>query len=552
VPARILIIDDNQSLAANLRDVLEGARELDVEVALAPDAQRGLAAAQHDAFDVAVVDVKLPDASGVDLIRPLRAAAPHGEIVLVTGFATVDTAIAALRAGAFAFILKSFRPEELISTVEQALEKIALKREREEYERRYRALVDAADVLIVGLDAEGRIALFNRRLCALTGVESDDAIGRLFGEAFLDEADQKKLSQAFLAARDGDAASEVEVGLRDAVGAIRRVRWHLSGVAPSHPRLRSHGRAGKGTASAGQDRRSTTAAHGHAAQDGRDGRPSTRPAPRASADEVELVYGIGIDVTERRALERRAADAEALNAMAPLALGLAHEIRNPLNAAVLELHLLSRAIDRLAEPSVRDPMKSRVTIVEGEIRRLERLLTEFLELARPRGPQREPVDLARVVADVVDLEAEALASHQVVVTRALEPGCVALGDVEKLKQVVLNLVVNALDVMPEGGTLRVSVAGSASEVWMAFGDTGPGVDPTILAEIFDPFFTTKAAGTGLGLAIVRKIVDQHAGRVEVDTHKGEGATVRVVLPRHSAKEGAEPGPSGTPALFTST
>lgn len=547
MPARILIIDDNQSLAANLRDVLEGARELDVEVALAPDAQRGLAAAQQEPFDVAVVDVKLPDASGVDLIRPLRAAAPHGEIVLVTGFATVDTAIAALRAGAFAFILKSFRPEELISTVEQALEKIALKREREEYERRYRALVDAADVLIVGLDAEGRIALFNRRLCALTGVESDDAIGRLFGEAFLDEADQKKLSQAFLAARDGDAASEVEVGLRDAVGAIRRVRWHLSGVAPSHPRLRSHGRTRKGSASAAQDRRSTTAAHTHAPQDARG---STRPAPRASADEVELVYGIGIDVTERRALERRAADAEALNAMAPLALGLAHEIRNPLNAAVLELHLLSRAIDRLAEPSVRDPMKSRVTIVEGEIRRLERLLTEFLELARPRGPQREPVDLARVVADVVDLEAEALASHQVAVTRTLEPGCIALGDVEKLKQVVLNLVVNALDVMPEGGTLRVSVGGDASDVWMAFGDTGPGVDPTILAEIFDPFFTTKAAGTGLGLAIVRKIVDQHAGRVEVDTHKGEGATVRVVLPRHTVKEGAEPGPPGTPPLFT--
>ena len=131
MPARILIIDDNQSLAANLRDVLEGARELDVSVALAPDAQRGLAAAQRSGFDVAVVDVKLPDASGVDLIRPLRAAAPLGEIVLVTGFATVDTAIAALRAGAFAFILKSFRPEELISTVEQALEKIALKRERE-------------------------------------------------------------------------------------------------------------------------------------------------------------------------------------------------------------------------------------------------------------------------------------------------------------------------------------------------------------------------------------------------------------------------------------
>src|SRR5690242_14550893 len=130
------------SLAENLRDVLEGARELDVEVSLAPDGQQGLASARRDGFDVAVVDVKLPDASGVDLIRPLREASEHGEIVLVTGFATVDTAIAALQAGAFAFILKSFRPEEFISTVAQALEKIALKREREDYEQRYRAIIE--------------------------------------------------------------------------------------------------------------------------------------------------------------------------------------------------------------------------------------------------------------------------------------------------------------------------------------------------------------------------------------------------------------------------
>ncbi|WP_437652141.1 ATP-binding protein [Sorangium sp. So ce1182] len=482
--ARILIVDDNTSLAGNLREVLEGARELDVEVALAQNGKQGLAAARRDGFDVAVVDVKLPDASGLELIAPLRAASPHGEIVLVTGFATVDTAMAALRAGAFAFILKSFRPEELISTVAQAIEKISLKREREELERRYRAIVDAADVLILGLNADGSVALFNPRLSALTGVAGDPAIGMPFCETLVDEPDQRRFNQSFVGVVDGDAAAEVEVGVRDAVGAIRRVRWHLSGV-------RSGGRGGR----------------------------------------TDLVYGIGIDVTERRALERRAADAEALNAMAPLALGLAHEIRNPLNAAVLELHLLSRGIDRLSDEAIREPMKRRVGIVEAEIARLGRLLGEFLELARPRAPHREPVDLARVVRDVLDLEEEALASHSVEVVRDLSDDCFALGDVEKLKQVVLNLVVNALDVMPEGGTLRACASGDATEVWLSIGDTGPGIAPTILAEIFDPFFTTKAAGTGLGLAIVRKIVDQHAGRVDVDTHAERGTTVRVLLPR---------------------
>ena len=482
MPARILIIDDNTSLAANLREVLEGAKELDVEVHLAPDASRGLAAAEREGFDVAVVDVKLPDGSGVELMRPLRAASPQGEIILVTGFATVDTAIAALRAGAFAFILKSFRPEELISNVAQALEKIALKREREEYERRYRALVDAADVLIVGLDPHGSVTLFNTRLSKLTGVAQEPALGKPFAETFVDEADHKRLHHADTTAQAGDAAAEVEAGLRDAVGALRRVRWHFSGVR---------------------------------------GTPRQKP----------LVYGIGLDVTERRALQRRAADAEALNAMAPLALGLAHEIRNPLNAAVLELHLLGRGIERLSDPAVRDPMKRRVGIVEAEIKRLERLLTDFLELARPRAPQREPVDLGRVVGDVLELEAEAIAAARIEVSRDLGADCLAVGDVEKLKQVALNLVVNSLDAMPEGGALRAAVGGDAAEVWLSIADTGPGIDPSILAEIFDPFFTTKAAGTGLGLAIVREIVDLHLGRVLVDTRKGEGTAVRVVLPR---------------------
>ncbi|MCC6552476.1 MAG: response regulator [Polyangiaceae bacterium] len=484
MPSRILIVDDNTSLAKNLREILEGARELDVEVALAPDGRTGLAAARRDGFDVAVVAVKLPDANGVDLLRPLRAAAPHGEVVLVTGFATVDTAIAALRAGASAFILKSFRPEELISTVAQALEKISLKREREELERRHRALIEAADVLILGLTADGCIALFNPRLSALTGIDPAAAIGAAFTEALVDEPDQRRFTQAFLGALEDDAAAEVEVGVRDAAGAVRRVRWHLSGV-------------------------------------------------RGSGKKTDLVYGIGLDVTERRALERRAADAEAMNAMAPLALGLAHEIRNPLNAAVLELHLLSRSIERLSDEAVRAPMKRRVGIVEAEIARLGRLLGEFLDLARPRAPLREPVDLSRVVGDVLDLEHEASARRRIETLRELDPDCFALGDVEKIKQVVLNLVVNALDAMSEGGTLRARTGGDAQEVWLSIGDTGPGIPSTILAEIFDPFFTTKAAGTGLGLAIVRKIVDQHAGRVVVDTGAA-GTTVRATFPRFVA------------------
>jgi len=134
------------------------------------------------------------------------------------------------------------------------------------------------------------------------------------------------------------------------------------------------------------------------------------------------------------------------------------------------------------------------------------------------------------VSDVLDLEEEALASHHVEVTREIALGAVAVGDVEKLKQVALNLVMNALDAMPEQGALRVAVGGDATEVWMEVSDTGPGIDPTILAEIFDPFFTTKAAGTGLGLAIVDHTMRGHGGSVSVESEPGQGSTFTLAFP----------------------
>src|SRR6202042_3990980 len=109
-----------------------------------------------------------------------REASPFGEVVLITGFASMDAAIGALRSGAFAFVPKSFRPEELISTVEQALTKVRLARERDELERRYRALVELTDVLVVGLDADDGVALFNPKASVFVGIEPGEALGRPF------------------------------------------------------------------------------------------------------------------------------------------------------------------------------------------------------------------------------------------------------------------------------------------------------------------------------------------------------------------------------------
>ena len=484
---RVLIVDDNAELVETLRAVIaSGIPGLAIETAANGAAALSMA---QKGFDVAIVDVKLPDASGIDLIQPLRVASPFSEVLLLTGFASVDAAIGALRSGAFAFVLKSFRPEELISIVEQALGKVQLKREREEFERRYRDLVEVTDVLVFALDADDKVALMNRKAAAMVDIVSDQALGRPFLESWMPSEDRVAMRAALAGTRDGTApahhhrAYEVETAFVDQSvhsTSRRRVRWHLS----------------------------------------------------RSPDATGLVYGIGIDITERRALERRAADAEALSAMGELAMNLAHEIRNPLNAAVLQLHLLNRNLDRLeAEEPTRAALKDRVRIVGDEIGRLNRLLTEFLELARPRGIAREPVHLPKLVDEVLDLEEESAKGRGIAIERDVSAeGCVAIGDREKLKQVTINIVVNALEAMKQGGRLKASVRPDGERVVMTFEDSGPGIEPAVLASVFDPFFTTKEAGTGLGLSIVRKIVDQHGGDVVIASERGHGARVTVSIP----------------------
>ncbi|MGC4079423.1 MAG: ATP-binding protein [Rubrivivax sp.] len=471
---RVLIVDDNAELVDTLRAVIaSGVPGLAIETAANGDAALVLA---QKGFDVAIVDVKLPDVSGIDLIKPLRVIAPFSEVLLLTGFASVDAAIGALRSGAFAFVLKSFRPEELISTVEQALGKVQLKREREELERRYRDLVEVTDVLVIALDSDDKVALMNRKAASIAGTTPDHALGRPFLETWIPKEDRAAMRAALAETR-----AEIETFLVPSPQdpARRRVRWHLS----------------RGT------------------------------------DAGSLVYGVGIDVTERRALEKRAADAEALSAMGELAMNLAHEIRNPLNAAVLQLHLLNKNVDRLDDAPLRTALKDRARIVGDEIGRLNRLLTEFLELARPRGIAREPVHVPRLVDEVLDLEAETARGRGIEIVRDLpQDGCVAIGDREKLKQVTINIVVNALEAMKQGGTLTARVRASGESVVMIVEDTGPGIAADVLTNVFDPFFTTKEAGTGLGLSIVRKIVDQHGGDVYIVSEQGQGTKATVSIP----------------------
>jgi signal transduction histidine kinase len=232
---------------------------------------------------------------------------------------------------------------------------------------------------------------------------------------------------------------------------------------------------------------------------------------------------------EKQALERRARVAEKLAAIGRLTAGLSHEIKNPLNAAGLQLAVLARRVQRLPaelQPSLKEPLE----LVQEEVTRLNRILEEFLQFARPREIQPVPVHLTALLARVIDLLGAEAERVEVRLERSWQEVPAVAGDEGRLQQVVMNLVLNAIQATPAGGFVRVAAAPAVDAVEMTVEDSGPGIPDELRPRIFEPFFTTKAAGSGLGLPLVHAVVEQHGGTISVERGDAGGARFVVRLP----------------------
>lgn len=350
----LLIVDDNRALAENLGEILEDAG---YRVRLTASCAEALA--NQDEFCVALVDVRLPDGDGIALAEQLKQRHLDAEVIFLTGFATLESAAAAVRAGAWAYLVKPCSADDLLVAVRQAV-----------------------------------------------------------------------------------------------LHAMQR--------------------------------------------------------------------------EETRRLARRASVAEKLAAMGTMAAGLSHEIRNPLNAASLQLTLLERRVRRLA-PDVQSPLLDPLSLVQEEIQRLKRIVEDFLAFARPSEFQPAPVNLSAVAAKVLDLFSEKAAESGVRLERNLADVHPVEGESGRLQQAVTNLLVNALQATPPGGWIRVEVWEKAKEAFLAVEDSGPGISPAVRQRLFEPFFSTKEQGSGLGLPLVHAIVQQHAGSISLEDGSG-GARFVMRLP----------------------
>lgn len=214
-----------------------------------------------------------------------------------------------------------------------------------------------------------------------------------------------------------------------------------------------------------------------------------------------------------------------LSIVGQIAAGVAHEIKNPLTSIQGAFEIIS---DDNTSPAEKVEFQG---ILFGEIKRIDGIVTEFLEFAKPKEIRLERLSLSELIPTSLQQIEAHVSTQNLVIRRQIEDEIILKGDKEKLHEMLLNLLFNAIQVSESGSTIDVSLKRqNFSEALITIADFGEGIEDENLDRVFDPFFTTKPEGTGLGLAVVKSIVDGHNGEIRVQSRRGQGTQVMVSLP----------------------
>jgi PAS domain S-box-containing protein len=473
----VLVVDDDPDTRANLCDVLELD---DHRVETAGTVAEVLA--RQDWSDVAAVilDRRLPDGTAEELLPRLRQRAPDAAVLIVTGYADLHGAIAALRQGAADYILKPINPEALRASLGRVAERRRLTLAKERSEAAFRTLVEAAPCSIMILRPDNTLAYFNRLAEELTGHAAEEVLGRDALSLLWPEEARPAAAEALRRVLAGARVRGAETPLLCRDGSQRWMIWNAQ-------RLPDY-----------------------------EGEPA--------------VLAVGQDITGLKQSQERALQAERLAGIGQMMTGLAHESGNALARSQACLEMLELEVqDR---PDALD-LVNRVKKAQNH---LQQLYDEVRGYAAPLKLEREVV--------AVDTVWRQAWSNLVVRRQGraarLREDCAGVDlrcaiDPFRLEQVFRNILENALAACHDPVEVTVSAAEDTLDglpaLRVAVRDNGPGLGAEQRQRIFEPFYTTKTKGTGLGMAIAKRIVEAHGGRIAVGPGAGRGAEILLLLPR---------------------
>jgi two-component system NtrC family sensor kinase len=522
----VLVVDDEPGITRLCQRLLERAN---FSVKAVTDAEKAINFLAQQVVDLLLVDIRMPAIDGFRLIELARKRQPDLAVVVMTGFGTVETAIEALHRDADGLILKPFTGAELVQSVRHALQDSQHKQDVLRLQT-LRPLFNITESLFTETNPE-----------RLLGLLLDMAIGHLHcTQAGFYQRSPAELVYRLSAGRGGLPVEENPESEASLPGLV--VRWGA-------PLCVNREGPGDEQLQAVLVERGLSSVLG-APVEIKEGdsvllaaRSFGEPAFRESDLEMFAILarqaGVALENArlhaELRAYIRQVEDsqraliqAEKMTIAGRLTASIAHEINNPLQSVSNCLHLASRSELSLQE------RQDYLEMAQNEMDRLMNTVQRMLDFYRPGVLDSKPVDLNELVQKVITLTSGQLEEHRVHVSTRFSSKLVpvlAVGD--QLQQVLLNLVLNAMEAMPEGGRLFIETAARKNNAEITIEDTGPGVAESQREHIFEPFVSTKEGGTGLGLAVSYGILSAHGGSLELVEGRGRGACFKIILPSGS-------------------
>ncbi len=537
---KVLIVDDSLDILAFLADDVlpyHGYRAI-----RAATGKEGLERLASGSPDLLLLDLELPDMSGLDILRRVQEDDSDIPIVLMTAYGSESVAVEAFRLGVRDYIIKPFTTEQVIEVLERTLTETRLRREKAELTRTLQRRVEQLTILsavgksVVSLmDIEELLSRIVEAGVYVTKAEEGFLllVDRESNDLYLRAAKNlgSEQTQGFRLKVDDSLAGQVvrtgEPKRRGGKGAGRDFKVKTGYLVKSllHVPLLLRGEV-IGVLSVdnqvsdveftGEDQYLLSTLADYAA---------------ISIENATLYEELRKKMQDLERSQQELIESSKLAAVGTLAAGVAHEFNNLLAAISghTELGLVSDDVDEI---------KKALQVVIQTVDRAKRITSNLLTFARRREPMMELADVTEAVETPLELVERDLQKSNIVLVRKFSPVPPIVCDSGQLSQVCLNLVTNARDAMlPDGGTLTVELKQDGHDILVSFADTGSGIPDHILDKLFQPFVTTKGplgggemAGSGLGLSVSYGIVKGHGGTIEVETELGKGTTFTVRLP----------------------